>query len=170
VHVRGSTLADARNEADSMVDTEWVIHLDADDELEPGYVEAMTTSTADIRVPALRYVTNGQGRARMPRVAGHSHLCGPACLTEGNWVCVGACARVATIRKAGGWWGEPIYEDWSLWLRCHLAGASFASVPDAVYRAHVRPDSRNFGATDEERVRVTRNILRSVLPAAGVAR
>ena len=39
VHVHGRTLHAARNAAVEQAQTEWVIHLDADDELTAGYVQ-----------------------------------------------------------------------------------------------------------------------------------
>lgn len=160
----GSTVADARNDGLSRVSTEWVVHLDADDELEPGYVEAMATGTADLRAPVVRYIHAGGQRTQpgMPRVAGHRHACTGECLPEGNWLVVGACARADLLRKVGGWWGEPIYEDWSLWLRCWLAGATVEPVPSAIYRAHVRPRSRNRALPMVRRNEIHHQILRSV--------
>lgn len=145
VHAHGDTLHEARNTALDLVETEWVVHLDADDELEPGYIATLATGTADLRAPAVRYVRPG-GRAfppYVPRVAGHDHDCIADCLPHGNWLIVGTLARTDLVRSVGGWRDFPWSEDWDLWLRCWLAGASIEAVPDAVYRAHVRPDSRN---------------------------
>lgn len=147
VRVHGATLHEARNAGLAMVETEWVCHLDADDELEPKYFERMELGTADLRVPSVRYVKNGfdQG-VRMPRVAGHAHTCIDLCLTEGNWLVVGTVARARLLRDVGGWHDYEWSEDWDLWLRCHLAGATIEAFPEAVYRAHVRRDSRNRSA------------------------
>jgi hypothetical protein len=145
VHVHAATLHDARNGALAQVITPWVIHLDADDELEPGYLTALAAAAADVRAPAVRYVYRSGVAAApaMPRVAGHRHACGAPCLPQGNWVVVGAAVRADMVRAVGGWRDFSWSEDWDLWLRCHLAGASFEAVPAAIYRAHVRPDSRN---------------------------
>jgi glycosyltransferase involved in cell wall biosynthesis len=144
VHVHGDTLHGARNAALEQVKTEWVCHLDSDDELEPGYVEALAAGTADLRAPAVRYVArNTVYRPRMPRVAGHRHDCTAECLPEGNWLVVGTAAPAQLLRDVGGWRDFPWSEDWDLWLRCHLAGATFEAIPSAVYRAHVDPRSRN---------------------------
>lgn len=147
VHAHRATLHEARNAALDMVDTEWVCHLDADDELDPGYFDAMAAGTADVRAPSVVYVEGGQPRAPwMPRVAGHHHRCTADCLTEGNWLVVGSVARAELLRTVGGWRDFTWSEDWDLWLRCHLAGASIEAIRRATYRAHVRPDSRNRGA------------------------
>ncbi len=148
VHHHGDTLHDARNGALEQVETEWVCHLDADDELEPGYFTAMAGGTADVRAPAVVYVIDGDPKPPwMPRVAGHIHRCRAACLTEGNWLVVGSVARTDLVRSVGGWRDFDWSEDWDLWLRCYLAGATFEGIRPAIYRAHVRPDSRNRGAS-----------------------
>lgn len=146
IHVHAGTLHEARNQAVAKAATEWVVHLDADDELEPGFVEAMSSGIADLRAPAVRYIRAGRSRhIWMPKVAGHRHECVGGCLPEGNWLVVGTAVRRSMVLAVGGWWPEPVYEDWSLWLRCWRAGASVEPVPGAVYAAHVRHGSRNRG-------------------------
>lgn len=160
VHVHGDTLHDARNDALAQVATEWVIHLDADDELEPGYVEAMTAGAADVRAPSVRYVRNetDQPDPVLPRVAGHRHICTAGCLPQGNWLVVGTAVRADLLRQVGGWRDWPWAEDWDVWLRCHLAGATIEAIPRAVYRAHVRLNSRNQVASQSQRLAVHRMV------------
>jgi glycosyltransferase involved in cell wall biosynthesis len=152
--VAGATLADARNRGLGLVSTEWVVMLDADDELEPGFAAAAdaVAEGADVIVPAVRYV---QGRVaaepRIPRVFGHDHDCQPECLSWGNWVVIGAPVRRSVIGfppavRFGAW---PVYEDWPFWVDTFLAGGRFVRQPEAVYRAHVREMSRNRGAADQ---------------------
>lgn len=161
IHVHGPTLHDARNAATDQCQTEWLINLDADDELEPGYVAALAAGTADVRAPAVRYVsgTNRGQDPRMPAVAGHNHGgCVAECLPYGNWLVVGAMVRADLIRKIGGWRDFPWSEDWDVWLRCHLAGATFEPVPHAIYRAYVRANSRNRGLRAAARLAAHRAI------------
>jgi len=75
-------------------------------------------------------------------------------LKDGNWLIVGSVVRTELLRRAGGWWDYPVYEDWSLWLRCYLLGASAEPVPRAIYRAHARPGSRNRAPSAAEKNRV----------------
>jgi glycosyltransferase involved in cell wall biosynthesis len=166
VHVHGATLHDARNEALERVDTEWICHLDADDELEPGFFDAIADGTADLRAPAVRYIRHGrQLRApSVPRVAGHHHDCTAACLPDGNWLVVGTVARAELLRDVGGWRDFSWSEDWDLWLRCHLTGASVEASPAAVYRAHVRPDSRNRAPSHAARLAAHQAIHRANFP------
>lgn len=154
IHRHAHTLAKARNEALRLVDTEFAIFLDADDSLEPGYVEAMVQGSADLRAPLVRYVRDGveQGAA-YPRVVGHHHLCRAECLEAGNWIAIGACVRVALLREVGGFGEEPIWEDWSAWLRCYRAGASVEGT-EAIYRAYVSGRGRNATLSEAERLRV----------------
>lgn len=147
-HREHGNLANARNVALDACNTEWIVYLDADDELEPGFVDALREHehAASLLAPAVRYVqpTGRHRAARMPRVAGHQHDCTTACLRDGNWMVVGTAARTALLRAAGGWRDWPMYEDWDLWLRCVTQQhASVIAVPEAVYRAHVRRTSRN---------------------------
>lgn len=138
------TLHDARNFGLACVETEWVCFLDADDELEPGYFDHMARGSCDLRAPSVRYVDDRTAfRPKMPRVAGHGHDCSADCLTYGNWLVIGTLAPTALVRSVGGFRDFPWSEDWDLWVRCWKAGASIEAIPEAVYRAHVRADSRN---------------------------
>lgn len=165
VHCHAGRLSDARNGGLEEVDTEWVCHLDADDELEPGFFAHIAQGTADVRAPSVRYVGSVMNRpARMPKVSGHTHDCVADCLVDGNWLVIGSTVRTELVRDVGGHLEFDWSEDWSLWLRCHLAGASFEAIPEAVYRAHVRRDSRNRSADREKRLRVHREIERAHMP------
>lgn len=166
VHHHGETLADARNAALEDVETEWVIVLDADDELRPGYVEALAGGSADVRVPAVQYVRASGRPARpyVPRVAGHRHACTADCLLAGNWIVVGAMVRTNLVRWVGGWEPFTWSEDWALWARCWKAGATFEAIADAIYVAHVRPDSRNRAASRAEKDAAHWEIHRAVWP------
>jgi GT2 family glycosyltransferase len=163
VHVHGDTLHGARNDAVDVAPTEWVCHLDADDELEAGYFDAMSAGTADLRAPLVRYVRNMR-RMPDPRrvpVAGHDHDCVAACLAEGNFMVIGTLVRKAMVQAVGGWRDFSWSEDWDMWLRCWQAGATVETVEGAVYRAWVRYDSRNRGASAAEKLRAHHDIARA---------
>lgn len=135
LHYHGDSLHQARNYAASQVDTEWLCFLDADDELAPGYFEAMEKATGDLRAPAVSWVENGVATE-------------PRCLTERkiktwNPCVVGTLIRKSMFDRVGGFWGERAYEDWSLFRRAWLLKAKIEHVPDALYIVHVSPDSRN---------------------------
>lgn len=169
IHVHGETLAGARNGALADVASEWVVFLDADDELEPGYIDALDSGTADVRAPAVRYVTSGRQHVPyVPRVPGHRHACDAGCLEDGNWLVIGSLIRTELAQQAGGFHEWPFYEDWDLFLRLYRAGASFEAIPAAVYRAHVRPDSRNRAPSINEKNRVHQEILAANAARAAV--
>ena len=52
IHSHGNDITDARNHGLSLVETEWVCFLDADDELGRRYFDQMALGTADVRAPA----------------------------------------------------------------------------------------------------------------------
>ena len=144
VFEHGRTLHEARNDGLIQVETPWVCFLDADDELEPGYFEAMALGSCELRAPAVRYVSDDRSRAAyIPKVAGHTHRCEADCLAWGNWMVIGTVAPTRLVRAVGGFRDFSWSEDWDLWVRCWKAGATIEAIPEAIYRAHVRPDSRN---------------------------
>lgn len=166
--IHRDSLAEARNEALEACQTEFLIYLDADDELEPGYVEAMLAGQGDVRAPSVRRV-KADGRAKrrtyMPRVWNHTHECRGDCLPLGNWVTVGAMARTDLLREVGGWGDEAIYEDFALWLRCWKAGGDIQPCPDAIYRYWESPNNRNGSLPPRERDEWHYRIVESVMGA-----
>lgn len=165
IYVHGLSLHGARNAGLAQVESEYVCFVDADDELEAGYVEAMAAGSCDLRAPAVRYVRDGRPRAPyVPRVAGHTHDCSAECMEAGNFCVVGTCVRTELVRRVGGWRPELLYEDWSLFARCVRAGGTLETIPEAVYRAHVRPDSRNRAPDRVAREQAHWEIHRAVWP------
>jgi glycosyltransferase involved in cell wall biosynthesis len=160
IYFHGKTLVDARNSLLEKVTTEFICVLDADDELERHYFDHIAKSAADIRVPSVRYVKNGfdQG-VRMPRVVNHDHDCTPECLAYGNWLVIGSVAPTALLKSLGGFRDYPVYEDYEIWLRCWKAGATIEACPRAVYRAHVRTDSRNRGQLSQREKHATHQAI-----------
>lgn len=169
IHRHADTLANARNDGAYLADTEWLCFLDADDELSAGYVEAMETGAADLRGPSVSYIGNHVQAPYVPRVAGHTHDCAASCLDEGNWLLIGTLIRRDLFTEVGGFAEHPCYEDWALWLACWRRGAMVEAIPDAVYRAHVRPDSRNRSLDIHFKNRIHREILAANPPLAEAA-
>ncbi|HYJ21625.1 MAG TPA: glycosyltransferase family 2 protein [Solirubrobacterales bacterium] len=145
IHRHAASLAQARNEGAALAKTEWLCFLDADDELEPGYFEAMERATADLRGPAVSYVRHGRPTA--PKLWPAQDL------RDGNFLVIGTLIRKELFERVGGFKEWPIYEDWCVWQRCAAAGATVEQVPDAVYVAHVRAKSRNRQPSRAERLR-----------------
>jgi hypothetical protein len=159
IHVHSGTIHDARNEALSLVRTPWTIHLDADDELEPNYLlGSSATCAGDVRPPMVRYMTRGRiAQPRMMQVAGHAHECVGECLTQGNWIVVGAAIKTE-LAQSIAWRDFPWSEDWDFWLQAYLAGGTIVPARHAIYRAHVMPGSRNRSASHEMKLAAHRAI------------
>lgn len=163
LHRHGKTLAAARNACADAAETEWLVYLDADDELRPGYLEAMAAASADLRAPVVECV-RGRRRLRpyMPQVWGHRHACTAECLRAGNWLLIGTAVRAEMARRVR-WREYPVYEDWDFFQRCWLSGATVEPVPRAVYRMYWRRDSRNHAPPMHEKDRVHREIVEANL-------
>ena len=124
---------DARNAAARKVETEWMMLLDADDELAPGYVDAIAKAEGDLRVGALTYV-HPDGTRQPVELSGRD--------MEGTNRChIGTAIRTEMFWDCGGFPGFIRWDDWALFLRAYRRGATIEHVPDAEYLAHVRPDS-----------------------------
>lgn len=155
--VHGETLASARNDGARMAGGEWLCFLDADDELEPGYFDAMSAATADLRGPAVRYVAEG----RSPQTP---KLWPVQDLRNGNYLVIGTLIRRDLFLDIGGFLDWPLYEDWCAWQRAWKTGATIEQVPAAVYRAHVNFRSRNRAPDRAERQRWHHEIRRHNFP------
>lgn len=136
VRVHDETLAKARNRGSREAGCDWQVFLDADDELDPGYVEAACLGSGDIRVPAVEY-RHADGRVEGPGMIARCDI------TWGNYIVVGAAHRRDAFEAVGGFREYPMFEDWALWLSMHLAGAEIVDCPHALYVAHVNATGRN---------------------------
>jgi hypothetical protein len=148
----GTTVAESRNAGAAQATSEWICFLDADDEIEPGFAAAMSKATADVRAPAWRHCRAGYYREPI--------YAEPGPLVDGNMLPIGCVLRRELFARVGGFLEWPILEDWCVWQRCEIAGATFELVRDAVYTAHIIHGSRNRGAGHAMHVRVHEAIRR----------
>lgn len=161
VHEPDGALHTARNAGAAQASGEWLCFLDGDDELDPGYLDAMARAhaahpDAGLLGPAVAYVRHGVRQEPM---------CWPEVdLRDGNYLVIGTLVRRFMFDAVGGFKHWPMYEDWCLWQRCWLAGAEPVVVPDAVYVAHVRQLSRNRAPGREEREAAHRAIVAANIP------
>lgn len=150
-HSVGASLADARNSAAALSSAEWLCFLDADDELEPGYLAELEAGAGDLRAPAVRFVTDDHEPA--PEILDRRDM------ARLNPCVIGTLIRRELFDEAGGFWHERAWEDWSLFRRAWLLGAKIEHHRAAVYRVHVDPASRNNTVRSPHTLR--REILRS---------
>jgi GT2 family glycosyltransferase len=157
-HLATGTLAEARNSAARSISNyvDYLIFLDGDDELAPGYVKAMHEAAmfnpGALYVPAVKYVSKG-GAARAPKFwPEQDHH-------DGNWLVIGTMVPCDAFYETAEWTkdedGEDVfvrsggfeeyglYEDWALFARMQDLGYGPQKVPDAVYVAHRSNRSRN---------------------------
>lgn len=168
-HLPDGTVAQARNEGarvatyDHLADM--LVFLDADDELAPGFCDAIRNVrlTYDPSVvwtllsPAVQYVRPVNRRTPpklWPRMA----------IENGNWMVIGTAVPSSLFSLVGGFREWPMYEDWCLWQRCVKAGAVCVDVPDAVYVAHATNGSRNRSPSGRERIAAHEMIRRANYP------
>lgn len=137
IRIHADNLAYARNYGAEQADGEWLCFLDADDELDYGYIEAMLTAEGDVRRPATLGVVDGKVDDRPVLIPRRN-------LMEANFIVIGSLVRRDDFCHLGGFDDTlPCLEDWDFWIRCWRAGAEIVDVPAAVYRVTVRAGSRN---------------------------
>jgi glycosyltransferase involved in cell wall biosynthesis len=140
----GTDLSTIRNQGAAASSADWLIFLDADDELDGGYVWAMLNGDGDLRWPSTLGVVNGV-------CDDHPVLLQPRYenFLIGNHMVIGTMVRRELFTAAGGFRpGLTSLEDWDLWIRCLLTGGIMRPCPDAIYRVHVQQASRNQSIPD----------------------
>lgn len=142
-HKRG-TIASVRNACARKATGEWLVFLDADDELAPGYLDAMVFAAEKHRrqgepillTPIVQRILRGRSAppSFYPEVP----------LLTANWLVIGTMLRRDLFLKAGGFGEYPHgFEDWALWAKCAKLGARVVKVHQAVYRQHINPRSKH---------------------------
>lgn len=159
VHLPDGTLAEARNAGAKAEQGDWLCFLDGDDELAPGYLDAMSRSLrpGHLLTPRVSYI--GGGRRETPPQF-HTEVDYP----DGNWLVIGTLIERSAFWAVGGFEEWPIYEDWALFARMQKAGAGVAKIPSAVYRAYRRPNSRNHAVGRNGKLAAHDQIRRAVFP------
>lgn len=147
----GETLAEVRNRLASVANGDYLVFLDADDELSPGYVEAILRGSADLRSPAIQYI--------YPDYEEKPKLLIPKNLRRGNYLPVGTAIRRELFMEVGGFRDLRAWEDWDLFVRLYLRGATIEQIPEAVYRAYWSPTGRN-NLTQQQAVNLMRRLRR----------
>jgi len=125
-------LSRVRNLAASQATTGWIVFLDADDWLEPTYVEraeAFLARSPDIEV-LVPDMTLRRGDRR-PRVV-RSRIPGDwRELLKRNTIVQTSVVRRELVNALGGYDPQLDFEDWDFWVRALKAGRRFARLPGA---------------------------------------
>ncbi len=142
-HDPDGTISSVRNELANTAHGEWLLFLDADDELAPGFLDAMrrayeqekSCGDSFLLTPAVQQIRKAQ-RWR-------PHFWPEQSLEDGNWLPIGTLVPRDLFIRVEGFPEFPLYEDWGLWLKCVRAGARIVKVRRAVYVYHYNPDSEH---------------------------
>lgn len=138
VHVHAETLCDARNCAAIQLNTDWIIFLDADDDLKSDYIKEMKIGAEPgmLLQPATLGCVDG-------KYDNYPVVIPPKDLYKANYLVIGTAVERERFIEVGGFRDLPALEDWDLWIRLVISGCSVKRVPFAVYIVNVMPDSRN---------------------------
>jgi Glycosyl transferase family 2 len=149
-----TSLREGRNHGARRLATDWLIFLDADDELDSHYIEAMrAVERGDVLVPlTFGIYEDGSEDPEPVRI-------GPCDLRYSNYAVIGTMHRHHLFDEVGGFGDFPCLEDWALWRSIARTGAEFV-LSEAVYRVHVRSGSRN--SDHSAHARAYTRILREV--------
>lgn len=118
----------SRNILGEQAVSDYLLFLDADDHLAPGFIDALRAVAPP---PAEKVLLNpAVGHAHHPE----DHACfAPKDLRLGNYMIIGTAVPRELFLEVGGFWDWGGFEDWELWIRCEKAGARVLQVPGAVY-------------------------------------
>lgn len=167
-HDPAGTVASVRNHAvmtsglpvDGWPASEWLIFLDADDELAPGYVDAMREAVERIPDPWTLFTpATANRRGQQGRFWPGDDL------RKGNPLVIGTMISREAFNYVGGFSEDyEVFEDWHLWAKCWQANATIARVPDAVYIIHREPKSRVRSLSKNDRLRWHYRVGRDLFP------
>ena len=150
-HDPEGTASSVRNELAQEANGDYLCFLDADDELGPGYVEAMQRAYEQESPPTspllLTPAVKRTGRRNSP-----AHLIPECSLVNANWLVISTLVPRDLFLQVGGFPEYPIYEDWALMSRLAQAGAVAKQVPEALLIVHEEKwPGRNSALTAHER-------------------
>ncbi len=139
VVVVGKTVSEARNRvAQRLIEKkcEWLIFLDADDELHPDYVlrMALAASLSKERWPVFQPSTQGVVNGVKDSFP---FINSPVDLLDHNYLGIGCMHKAEMFQKVGGFDDWPLLEDWAYWIKCYLHDAQVIQVPEAIYYAYI---------------------------------
>jgi glycosyltransferase involved in cell wall biosynthesis len=173
LHEEEGTRASSLNQgARGFPPCDWLIFLDADDELAPGYVGAMRRAAEQhdagdmvLFTPAVQHIRKGRPSTPAFMDRGIS-------LRDDNWMVIGTMIHRDLFNQVGGFDDHPHgFEDWALWSKCYRLGAEIIKVPDAVYRYWHNPQSAHKRGWRDRKTQVATHIrIKAELDAWEAAR
>lgn len=160
-HLHGPSLHVTRNRLVETSTADYLVFVDADDQLAPGYIDAIrdlynvskgqpTKPRDRLYKPAVQYI-DADGTEKPPRMLPWKLI------TQGNHLVIGTAVHREMAAKVlfQDW---PLYEDWDFWWRCMEAGGKVTAATGAVYRYFLSPDSRNYGIDETTKLEALRSI------------
>jgi GT2 family glycosyltransferase len=143
-HDPDGTVSSSRNALAQQAAGDWLLFLDADDELAPGYVDAMSKAAHQNLLDPMRLFTPAVRHVKKGRPAAPFFFDRGISLRQDNWLVVGTLVHKTLFMEVGGFGEYPHgFEDFSLWSKCWRAGAEVIKVPDAIYVYHHNPQSKH---------------------------
>jgi GT2 family glycosyltransferase len=144
-HDPEGTIASVRNELGATSSSEWLCFLDADDELAPGFIDAMEQALEQEGVAPLLFTPAVQQLRKNGSIRGKPFFFDRGIpLTDDNWLVVGTLVQRELFLSVGGFSDYPHgFEDFSLWSKCWRVGAQVVKVTDAIYRYWDNPNSKH---------------------------
>ena len=142
LHQLTGTRATSLNDGADQATGDWLLFLDADDELAPGYVGAMRRALEREHEDAHALLTPAVQKIMKGRPGQPSFFDRGISLRDDNWLVIGTLIHKDLFHRVGGFPDYPHgFEDFALWSKCYRVGARVVKVPDAVYRYHWNPQS-----------------------------
>ncbi len=161
-HLPRGSLAQARNAGAEQATGKWLLFLDGDDELDPNFGAAMRKEMRGARkkmlfTPSVQYVS-ARREAFAPKIWPRTDF------KNGNWCVIATVINRSFFLELKGFKEWELYEDWALWATADREGAEVVEVPNAIYIAHMKNDSRNRAPGPQERLYWHQEIGHDVWP------
>ena len=156
-HEPDGTRATSLNNGAARTTGEWLLFLDADDELAPGYLAAMRHALnqhgdGKLFTPAVQQIKKGRPGKPFFFDRGIS-------LRDDNWLVIGTLISRSMFGRVGGFEEYPHgFEDWALWSKCYRVGAEIVKVPNAVYLYYYNPQSAHKRAWRDRKQQVAMHL------------
>lgn len=152
VHVistREHNICACRNRGAALTTQPYLVFVDADDTLPPGYISQLLPAMARVRcgIAFPRFTSYGTNEHLAPMETNNAIFKGGGIYRE-NYIVSAALVKRQAFNAVGGWDGLPIFQDWDLWLRILDQGWLASLVPEVIFpvRTHGTSKSANFGS------------------------